>query len=136
MDMTIGERIKEIRMHADNGNKLTLEKFGSRISLTNQAISAMESGRTNPSNATIDLICREFNVNKEWLVDGVGEPYHLPLDEDAELFAEVVKLGEGRATVESIKAVLKMYLSLDESGRRTLDKLITDAVERTKKDPE
>lgn len=134
--MTIGERIKEIRMHADNGNKLTLEKFGSRISLTNQAISAMESGRTNPSNATIDLICREFNVNKEWLVDGVGEPYHLPLDEDAELFAEVVKLGEGRATVESIKAVLKMYLSLDESGRRTLDKLIADAVERTKKDPE
>lgn len=134
--MTIGERIKEIRMHADNGNKLTLEKFGNRISLTNQAISAMESGRANPSNATIDLICREFNVNKEWLVDGVGEPYHLPLDEDAELFAEVVKLGEGRATVESIKAVLKMYLSLDESGRRTLDKLITDAVERTKKDPE
>ena len=134
--MTIGERIKEIRMHADNGNKLTLEKFGSRVSLTNQAISAMESGRANPSNSTIDLICREFNVNRDWLVDGVGEPYNLPMDDDAELFADVIKLGSGRATVESIKAVLKMYLSLDETGRRTLDRLITEAVERTKKDPE
>lgn len=130
--MTIHARINRIRDDYD----LTQEAFGNRIGVSRNAVYLIEKGVNNPSKQTIDLICREFNVNREWLENGVGEPYYLPLDEDAELFADVIKLGEGRATVESIKAVLKMYLSLDESGRRTLDKLITDAVERTKKDPE
>lgn len=134
--MTIGERIKMIRMEANGGNKLTLEKFGNRISMTNQAISAMETGKAAPSNAAIDLICREFHVNKKWLETGEGERYNLPLDEDAELFAEIMKLGKGRATLESLKAIFKMYVSLDESGRRNLDQMITDAVLATKKDPE
>lgn len=130
--MTINARINRIR----DDFELSQEAFGKRIGVSKNAVYLIEKGANNPSRQTIDLICREFSVSRDWLENGEGEPYILPLDEDAELFAEVIKLGEGRATVESIKAVLKMYLSLDESGRRTLDKLITDAVERTKKDPE
>lgn len=130
--MTISERINWIR----EDKELSQEAFGKRIGISRNAVSLIEKGINNPSRQTIDLICREFNVSRDWLETGEGETYVLPLDEDTALFSEVIKLGEGRATVESIKAVLKMYLSLDESGRRTLDKLITDAVERTKKDPE
>ena len=130
--MTINARINRIR--DDWG--LSQEAFGKRIGVSKNAVYLIEKGVNNPSRQTIDLICREFNVSRDWLENGEGDPYILPLDEDAELYADVLRLGEGRATVESIKAVLKMYLSLDEAGRRTLDKLITDAVERTKKDPE
>ena len=129
--MTINARINRIR--DDWG--LSQEAFGKRIGVSKNAVYLIEKGVNNPSRQTIDLICREFNVSRDWLENGEGDPYILPLDEDAELYADVLRLGEGRATVESIKAVLKMYLSLDEAGRRTLDKLITDAVERTKKDP-
>lgn len=130
--MTIHERISWVRDDQD----LTQEAFGNSVGISRNAVYLIEKGVNNPSRQTIDLICREFNVSREWLEDGIGEPYVLPLDEDADLFSEVIKLGSGRATVESIKAVLKMYLSLDETGRRTLDRLITEAVERTKKDPE
>ena len=134
-EMTIGDRIKEIRLEADKGNKLTLEKFGQRISLTNQAISAIETGKANPSKSTIDLICREFNVSREWLETGEGEKYLLPLDEDAELFAEMLKI-ESSATLESLKAIAKMYIGLSKENRRILDQMVRDAVEATKKDPE
>lgn len=131
MDMTIGERIKEIRMHADNGNKLTLEKFGNRISLTNQAISAMESGRANPSNATIDLICREFNVSKEWLLTGKGEMNDLPENEEIKMLMQFSKRTDLPANI--LKAAIKYYLMLDEAGRDLLEERIDEAIKKSRK---
>lgn len=97
--MTIGERIKAVRLQAGpGGTKLTLEKFGERISMTNQAISSMEFGRSNPSNAAIDLICREFNINKEWLLTGEGEMH----------------LSESR--YDAIAKLTRQYLQDDDEG--------------------
>lgn len=69
---TIGERIKYIRKDC---NCLTLDKFGQTIGISNAAVSALESGKNNPSEQTIKLICREFGVNEMWLRTGSGEPY-------------------------------------------------------------
>lgn len=135
--MTIGDRIKDIRMHAgENGEKLTLEKFGQRISLTNQAISAMESGKSRPSNSTIDLICREFNINRDWLETGEGERSPLPTTEFDETMAELVEQAQDRVTRESLEKVLRWYLELDVTGSEFLFQIIKTAVEETKKDPE
>lgn len=68
---TIGTRIREIRKI----EKLTLEAFGQRIQVSNAAVSSLESGRNNPSNQTIHMICSEFGVNEIWLRSGDGEPY-------------------------------------------------------------
>ena len=65
------ERIKQIRKSAN----LTLEKFGKRIGITAASCSNIESGKTNPSNQTIQAICKEFGCNEIWLRTGEGYPF-------------------------------------------------------------
>ena len=64
----MNERIKRIRKEA----KLSQEEFGNKLGITKASISRIESGINNPSDQTIMLICREFNVNEEWLHTGKG----------------------------------------------------------------
>lgn len=125
---TIGDRIKMIRMQADNGKKLTLEKFGNRVFLTNQAISAMEAGRINPSDQTIALICQEFNINRDWLVSGDGEMYNLPLDDEEAIFQRLALRDEVSARV--LKMVIKWYTSLDEAALTVLDEMIEEELKK------
>jgi transcriptional regulator with XRE-family HTH domain len=66
--MEINERIRQIRKE----NKLTMEQFGKRISISKVSVSRIESGINNPSDQTIMLICKEFNINEEWLRYGTG----------------------------------------------------------------
>ena len=68
---TIGTRIKEIR----KGAGLTLEKFGAKIGITAASLSTIENSKSNPSVQTVLMICREFNVNEDWLRYGTGEPF-------------------------------------------------------------
>lgn len=63
-------RIKLIR--EDVG--LTQEEFGKRIGSARNTIANYETGNRTPSNAVITSICREFNINEEWLRTGEGEP--------------------------------------------------------------
>ena len=67
----MNERIKQIRKSAN----LTLEKFGKRIGITAASCSNIESGKTNPSNQTIQAICKEFGCNEIWLRTGEGYPF-------------------------------------------------------------
>lgn len=76
---TIGERIKKLR--TSNELNLTLEKFGERVGVTKTAISKIEKNERNTTDQMFKSICREFNVNPEWLSNGVGEMF-LELDQD------------------------------------------------------
>ena len=69
--MNINERIKQIRKSLS----LTMEDFGSRLGVTKVAISMIESGKRNVTDSMFLAICREFNVNPDWLRDGIGEPF-------------------------------------------------------------
>lgn len=66
---TLGERLKKLRKILD----LTQTEFASKIGSVQNSITGYESGRRNPSAPVISLICKEFNVNEEWLRDGTGE---------------------------------------------------------------
>lgn len=48
-------------------------EFGARIGVKGNTIGNYELGLRNPSDAVIFSICREFNVNEEWLRTGNGE---------------------------------------------------------------
>ena len=54
---------------------LTQQKFADKLGIKGNAISQYESGRNAPIDAVISLICREFNVNEEWLRTGNGEMF-------------------------------------------------------------
>lgn len=69
--MTQGERVLEIRKALD----LTMDKFGEKLGVQKSAISKIEKDRVNLSDQMVKLICREYNVNYDWLVDGEGEMF-------------------------------------------------------------
>lgn len=129
--MTIGERIREYR----KSKGLSMADFGDRLGISGQAISQIELGKTMINERIIKAICSEFSVSREWLETGEGTMELLPLDDDAELFAEMQKIPNS-ATLESLKAIARMYVGLTKEERRALDQMITDAVLATKKDPE
>ena len=68
----IKDRIKKIRKEFD----LTQQKFADKIGMKQNTIAQYEMGRTNPSDAIIFSICREFNVNEEWLRTGQGDMFN------------------------------------------------------------
>lgn len=69
--MTQGERVLEIRKVLG----LTMDKFGEKLGVQKSAISKIEKDRVNLSDQMVKLICREYNVNYDWLMDGEGEMF-------------------------------------------------------------
>ena len=69
------ERIKKIRKELD----LTQQEFADRIGIKRNSLANYETGRNTPMDAIVTSICREFDVNEEWLRTGTGEMF-IPLD--------------------------------------------------------
>lgn len=76
----MNERIKELRAALG----LSAEKFGTRVGVTRSAISRIENGVVNVTEQMQKSVCREFNVNEEWLRNGTGEMFN-SLSQEEEL---------------------------------------------------
>ena len=68
---TIAERIAQ----CVNESGLTKTAFAEKIKVTQQYVSNLCLGKKIPSDRTIADICREFDVNENWLRTGEGPPY-------------------------------------------------------------
>lgn len=85
--MSIGERIRKIRKDFNKSQ----EDFGKVAKIGKTSVSKLEKGENNPSDQTIELICKGFDVNEEWLRYGTGEPY-AEISENDRYFKNVAKL--------------------------------------------
>ena len=63
------ERIKELRKSLG----MNQAEFGSRIGISNTAVSKWEKGENTIPESAIKSICREFGISEAWLRDGAGE---------------------------------------------------------------
>ena len=82
------ERIKELRKALG----LTQQKFADKIGVKQNTVAQYEIGRNPPTDTVVTLICREFDVNEEWLRTGAG-PMFVEKTRDEELaqfFGEVL----------------------------------------------
>lgn len=87
----MGERIKELRKALG----LTQQEFADRIKVKRNTVATYEMGRSTPSDAAISLICREFNVNENWLRTGDGQMFiQVSRDEEIAAFIGDVLSGE------------------------------------------
>lgn len=98
----MNKRLKELRISLELSQKVFAEKLG----ITDSGLSNLENGKRNLTEQMIISICREFNVNRVWLVEGVGEMFtNIPetildelamqfslSDEERELVADFCKL--------------------------------------------
>lgn len=121
------DRIKKIR--ADN--RLSMEKFGERIGITKSSVSLLESGKNNPSEQTIKLICKEFSINKEWLLTGKGDMYDVPEDEVAEAASDLLE--ESNPFYDIIISIMKSYKKLDDKSQAALNILIQELLDNMEK---
>ncbi len=108
--MTQGERVKEIRKALD----LTLDKFGEKVGVKKQTVSRIENGINNVTEQMVLSICREFNVNYDYLVNGEGEMFDdLPQTVLDELCVQYDCDGFDRVLIEE-------YLKLSADDKQVL----------------
>ena len=81
------DRITQIRKSIN----INQEEFALRLNLSRSFINQVEKGKKNISERTILDICREFNVNEEWLRTGEGEMF-APIAQEQELASLTAKL--------------------------------------------
>lgn len=120
--MSENERVRELRKNLG----LTLEKFGERLGVKKNAISAIENGRNSLTDQMTKAICREFNVDYIWLTTGEGEMF---VDSDDDFLERIDRIMAGED--EARKNLFKFMLELSDEDIAALDRLMKKAIEFT-----
>ncbi len=110
--MDIHGRLKHLREELN----LTTRAFGAAINMSGGAITNMEKGTRNITERTIRDICREYNVNSDWLINGIE-----PIFEDAT---------SGLDIDEEVKQLVRQYCLLNENDRDLIKKMIDSLAEK------
>lgn len=118
--MTNGERVNEVRKSLG----LTLEKFGEKLGVTKTTISRIEKGVNNLTDQMAISICREYNVNYDYLMYGEGEMFDdLPQTIVDELCAQY-------DLNDFDKALVEMYVSLPAGNRERIKEYMKQLVKK------
>ena len=118
--MTNGKRVNEVRKSLG----LTLEKFGERLGVTKTTISRIEKGVNNLTDQMAISICREYNVNYDYLMYGEGEMFDdLPQTIVDELCAQY-------DLNDFDKALVEMYVSLPAGSRERIKEYMKQLVKK------
>ena len=115
--MTQGERVREIRKKGD----LTMEKFGERLGVGKTAISKLENNERNLTDQMALSICREFNVNENWIRFGEGEMFKSrPPEDEVGYYVEQLLENEDNPLYRIIIEMMKTYYGLDEKSKEVI----------------
>lgn len=110
------KRLIELRKHLH----FTQQEFANRLNVSRSTIATYEIGKSNPSDAAVSLICREFNVREDWLRNGEGEMF-LPVTED-----EYIKTAASFSDDPLIRNFVIKYSKLDAVGKKLLYDFLLD----------
>lgn len=112
----MNERIKQIRKELS----LTMEKFGERLGVKKNSISQIESGNRNLTDQMFLAICREFNVNEEWLRFGTGAMFVEDSDSIIDKILSEMPLDDLSQTI------LRAYIEMDARKREVFNSSIKE----------
>lgn len=118
------DRIKQIRTNSG----LNQSDFGKKISISRSAVWKIENGENTPSEQTINIICREFNVNENWLRTGTGDMYKL-IPNKLELYLGEISNGDD----DFIKDLIEAYMELDQTSKDALKQIAKKMADNQKK---
>ena len=119
----VNERIKLLRKTLG----LSQRDFGEKLGVGDTAISKLEKGERNLTDQMTKSICREFNVNYAWLLEGIGDMFSAVPETLLDEVAEEYELDE------LDKLLVKKYMQLPLEKRGVIkDYLISVFVEKEK----
>lgn len=126
----MNERIKELRKSLD----MNQTEFGNRIGVKQTTVAGYETGVRTPIDSVILSMCREFNVNEEWLRTGKGEMF-LPVPEEDEVASYVAELLEpDNPFTDLIVQIMRTYSQLDSKSQEVLLEFSRKLKENIKKE--
>ena len=109
------ERLRKLRKTLD----MTQQEFAEKLGIKRSTMATYESGRNEPIDAVISLICREFNVSEEWLRTGKGDMF-IQLSRNEEI-AEFVGQLMSDEDDSFKKRLISGLAALDENGWKVLE---------------
>lgn len=125
----MNNRIKELRKSLG----LTQQEFADRLNIKRGAIANYEIGRNVPIDAVISLICKEFNVNENWLRTGEGEMFKQFTEQEKLMKYTALLLKDDDSIVASaIQALIITYEKLDDANKSVLEKIALQYIENLK----
>ena len=129
--MTQGERVNEVRKRA----QLTMDQFGERLGVTKTAISYVVNGKRSLTEQMLKSICREFDVNENWLRTGEGDmPRKLSEEEEiATLVSDVLEEGKENPFYGIILEIIRTYNELSPASQAVLREASQKLVENLSK---
>lgn len=117
--MEIYERIRELRK---KHLKMSMEVFGKHLGVSRDTINNIELNRlARPEQkmSLYKLICSEFNVSEEWLLNGTGEMF---TSNEAEYGALIDQIMTGEN--EFAKNIFKTFALFEEEDWEALQRMI------------
>lgn len=124
------DRLKELRKELG----LTQEKFAERLRMKRNTIATYEIGRNEPIDAVISLICKEYNVNEEWLRTGEGEMFESLTEQQKLLkYTALLLKDKDSAVANAIQTLIVTYEQLDDTSKTTLEKIALQYMDNLKK---
>lgn len=124
---TINERIQ---MLLDTLN-LSKAKFAEPLHISGSFVSMVCSGTKNPSDRTIQDICRVYGVDEIWLRDGIGEMFS-PRTREDEITAFCADLLGPDAT-DFQRDFVAILATLSPEGWDLLEKKINELAELSRR---
>lgn len=122
--MNVNARVRELRKDLLH---LTMEEFGTRLGVGKTAISKIENAERGLTEQMLLAICREFDVNEEWLRNGVGDPFvQRSRDENIQKFFDSLT---GIGSDDFKKRFVSMLSRLDTEEWRVLERMARELVE-------
>lgn len=82
---SIGYRLRALRKELN----LTQKELSKRLLVSQPYFSGLENGSITPTSKLTKLICLEFGIREEWLLNGKGEMYNEVYENDKATLAEV-----------------------------------------------
>lgn len=134
--MDCGERVKQIR----KSKGMTLEKFGERVGVTKQTVSRIENGVNALTEQMLLSVCREFDVNEQWLRTGEGEMFRerSPSEEIGYYVEDLLEYdGHGNPFYDMIVEMMKTYVELDEKSQAVIRRYfqsVSDGIHKKEKE--
>lgn len=106
----MNERIKELRRALN----MTQQEFADCIGVKRNTVATYEGGRNAPVDAVTSLICKEFNVNEDWLRYGTGEMFVESSTFSLDEYSKLHKLNDKEITL------IRNFMELDQNTRKAL----------------
>ncbi|MDH2337030.1 helix-turn-helix domain-containing protein [Clostridium perfringens] len=112
----MNNRLKELRKTLN----LSQKDFGAKLKLSPDMISLLERGKRKFTERVISDICREFDVNRNWLENGEGD-----------MFIDILtEMDEFNNADKDVQEMVRLYMKLDDVTRAYFKKKMLDELKQ------